>query len=325
MKYQYQREKMKLLLLLLLWAFAAQAQDGSQVVLLNKRNLVYVIFDGGIVDIIYDSDVVQDERPVQRRDMVGLRLLPSADAAPVGCMVELEGGRLQHLWLRLSDSIRPVVRVGSAAAAEPEVRAAPPAATAPAAPATPAAAAALKVPAEAESKAQALTEAERGQLLSEDSLAVAARNAQLPEAMRIKASALLLKKPTIYQLGASKGDISILPQSIGVDATHLYLCIEASNASKVDYYIDLQGFQTHFKRRGLAAAATGKEYVQPAGSYQEPGVLRAKQQYTYVLIYELFTLKKNQSLEFFIRETNGGRSVDVDVPSKYLYEHTYNL
>jgi hypothetical protein len=186
---------------------------------------------------------------------------------------------------------------------------------------------ALKVSAavEIKSKARSLNEAERNQLLSGDSLATATRNALLPEVMRIKARALLLKKPTIYQLGASKGDVSILPQSIGVDATHLYICVEAYNASKVDYYIDLQGFQTNFKRKGLAAAATGKEYIQPVGSYNEPQVLRARKQYTYIIIYELFTLKKNQSLEFFIRETNGGRNVDVEIPSRYLYEHTYNL
>jgi hypothetical protein len=288
-----------------------------------------VIFDGEIVDIIYDSDVVQDERPVKRKDMVGLRLLPMADTTPVGCMVELEGSRVQHLWLQLSDNITPVVRVGRAAPVqppEPELRDTLPAATPPAAAAA-AATPALKVSADEEikSKAQSLNEAERSRLLAEDSLAVAGRNALLPEAMRLKASALLLKKPTIFQLGASKGDISIIPQSIGVDATHLYLCIEASNTSKVDYYVDLQGFQTNFKRKGLAAAATGKEYIQPVSSYDEPQVLRAKQRYTYIIIYELFTLKKNQSLEFFIRETNGGRNVDVEVPSRYLYEHTYNL
>ena len=312
-------------------AYAGDASQTSQTVRLNKTNLVYVIFDGAIVDIIYDSDVVQDERPVKRKDMVGLRLLPSADTTPIGCMVELEENRVQHLWLRLSDNISPVVRVGRVAPAAPS--ASPPdmspsprdtlPAAAPPAPPAPA----LKVSAEAEvkSKAQRLSESERSQLFDEDSATLAAGNAQLSEAMRLKASALLLKKPTIYQLGASKGDVSILPQSIGVDATHLYLCVEASNASKIDYYIDLQGFQTHFQRKGLAAAATGKEYIQPAGSYNEPQVLRAKQRYVYILIYELFTLKKNQSLEFFIRETNGGRNVDVDVPSRYLYEHTYNL
>ncbi|MDR1226904.1 MAG: conjugative transposon protein TraN [Prevotellaceae bacterium] len=317
---KYQREKKKLfvamvsVLLALALAPQVQAQDVSQTVFLNKKNLVYVIFDGEIVDIIYDSDVVQDERPVKRKDMVGLRLLPAADTTPVGCMVELEGSRQQHLWLQLSDNIAPVVRVGRAA-----VRDTPPVAAA--------AGLGLKVTPDADvkSKAQLLSDTERHQLLNGDSLATAGRNAQLPETMKIKASALLLKKPTVYQLGASKGDVSILPQAIGVDATHLYLCVEATNTSKVDYYIDLQGFQAHFKRKGLAAAATGKEYMQPVGSYNEPGVLRAGQRYTYIIIYELFTLKKNQALEFFIRETNGGRNIDVEVPSKYLYENTYQL
>ncbi|MDR1417268.1 MAG: hypothetical protein LBJ57_07630, partial [Prevotellaceae bacterium] len=91
------------ILLTLAACTALQAQDASQTVRLNKKNLVYVIFDSEIVDIIYDNDVVQDERPVKRKDMVGLRLLSSADTTPIGCMVELEGSRLQHLWLRLSD------------------------------------------------------------------------------------------------------------------------------------------------------------------------------------------------------------------------------
>jgi hypothetical protein len=324
-----QRGKIKLFFVSVLLASAlqAQAESTSHTVFLNKKNLVYVIFDGEIVDIIYDNDVVQDERPVKRKDMVGLRLLPAADTTPIGCMVELEGNRLQHLWLRLSDNITPVVRVGSVAPVEPvkppereRERDTLPVTTAPAVPAT----SGLK-DAEVKEKAQSLSAAERSQLLGEDSLAVAERNALLPETMSLKARALLLKNSTIYQLGASKGDVSILPQSIGVDATHLYLCIEATNTSKVDYYVDLQGFQTHFKRKGLAAAATGKEYIQPVGSYNEPSVLRAGQRYTYIIIYELFTLKKNQSLEFFIRETNGGRNVDVEVPSRYLYEHTYNL
>ncbi|GHT17938.1 hypothetical protein AGMMS4956_21490 [Bacteroidia bacterium] len=166
---------------------------------------------------------------------------------------------------------------------------------------------------------------ERDSLFTEDSTSIAERNAQLLPTMRNKAQTLLLKKATIYQLGADKGKVTLLPQSIGVDATHLYFCVEISNVSNVDYYIDIQGFQTNFKRKGLRAGATGKEYIQAVGSYNEPLVLRSQHRCRYVLVYELFTLKKNQSLEFFLRETNGGRNIDVEIPSKYLYEHTYDL
>lgn len=300
-----------------LCALCATAQDASQRVCLNKKNLVYLIFDHDIVDIIYDADMVQDERPAKRRDMVGMRLLARADTAPIGCMVELEGSHLKHLWLQYSPTITPMVRIHTS---EPVVM---PKVDSVAA--TPTATWASRDEHSIRQNAQAVQHAEHDSLSLADSATIALRNAELTNVMCLKAQALLLKKATIYQLGAEKGNVSILPQSIGVDATHLYLCLEASNTSNIDYYVDIQGFQTHFKRRGLGASATGKEYIQPAGSYNEPLVIRAKVRYAYVLIYELFTLKKNQSLEFFIRETNGGRNVDVEMPSKYLYEHTYDL
>ncbi|GHV64520.1 hypothetical protein FACS1894199_02960 [Bacteroidia bacterium] len=288
----------------------AKAQE-SQTICLNQQNFVYVIFDKNIIDMIYDADVVQDERPAVRKDMVGLRLLPSANDTPIGCMVELEGNTLQHLWLKLSPTIQPTVRIYTSAVQTTEF--------------VPKIAAQDTTQAQFLQSAKKMSKSQRDSLFVADSIATAKRNAEVTSSMRTKAQTLLLKKASILQLGADKGNISLLPISIGVDATHLYFCVEISNTSNVDYYIDIQGFQTNFKRKGLRAGATGKDFIQAVGSYDEPLVLRSKRRCRYVLVYELFTLKKNQSLEFFIRETNGGRNIDVELPAKYLYEHTYDL
>ncbi|MDR1226823.1 MAG: conjugative transposon protein TraN [Prevotellaceae bacterium] len=284
------------------------AETESKTILLSKKSFVYLVFDAPIQDIIYDADGVEDER-ANRKDMIGMRFSAAhRDTAPLGCLVVMDGDRLQHLWLRLApgESITPVVRIRTAKVVAGETETITPTIEKP-------------------DTAAPAVGGERDSLMAADRMATEKGNHGLPVTLQAKAKALMGKKPSIFQLGGEKGKITVLPQAIGVDATHLYLLVEASNTSNVDYYIDIQGFQIDYKRKGLAAGANGKEPLLVVGTWDEPLALRAQKKYRYVLVYELFTLKKNQALEFFIRETNGGRNIDVEVPSKYLYENTYQL
>ena len=185
----------------------------SKTILLNTKNFVYVVFDTNIQDIIYDSDGVEDERS-KRKDMIGLRLIAN-DTAPIGCLVVMEGNRLQHLWLKPGERIEPLVRIQTAAV------------TAAAA----AEAAQVKDTVALPQLASISVKQERDTLFRDDSVETARTNSGTPEAMRAKAKVLLGKAPTIYQLGGEKGKVSVLPQSIDVDAAHLYLTIEVSNTS----------------------------------------------------------------------------------------------
>lgn len=289
-----------------LFSFFSVSATESKTVALSTKSFVYLVFDAPIQDIIYDDGGVEDER-TKRKDMIGMRFAEThRDTAPLGCIVVMDGDKLQHLWLKPSKNITPVVRIQTAKVVVGET----------------AVSAAEKTDTIA---VIGRGKSERDSLMDADMAATEKGNSATLPALQAKAKVLTGKKPSIFQLGGEKGKITVLPQAIGVDATHLYLLVEASNESNVDYYIDIQGFQIDYKRKGLAAGATGKEPLPIVGSWDEPQVIRAQKKYKYILVYELFTLKKNQSLEFFIRERNGGRNVDVEVPSKYLYENTYQL
>lgn len=110
-----------------------------------------------------------------------------------------------------------------------------------------------------------------------------------------------------------------------MDGGHYYMVVEAENSSKIDYYIDMHSFMITNKRKGITACNTGTTPINIISSYNEPISLCANTAYRYALVYDLFTLKKSQSLVFFIRETNGGRDLMINVPSRYLYQMALQL
>lgn len=146
---------------------------------------------------------------------------------------------------------------------------------------------------------------------------------QLPLDMSLLSSCkkLLEHKRNILSVGERAGQFEIQLHSIGVTATHLYFVFFANNNSKVDYTVDYHGLHIV----GKTAAGGAEEIVPQQYVYHEPITIAAGSSQSYVLVYNLFTLKPKQEMIYIVKEQNGGRSLRLNIKSRYLYTTVYSL
>lgn len=275
---------------------------------LNEKNLVYLIFDTDIDDIMLDKAILNTETFEGKRNTIAVRYLNKSDTTKIGGMVMLKNNIFQPIEFFYIPQIKYRTETFIT---KPTI--------------VPIITSDAVVSNKTNNNLEELTKFERDSLFKADSKEIKKRNKEVIGAMLTKSEGVIKKPDKILLLQNSKQSINIALCNIGVDAEHLYLVVECSNNSNIDYYIDMQGFMISNKRKGITAGNTGKMPLNIIASYNEPTVLRSKKAYRYILVYELFTLKNNQNLEFFLRETNGGRDIEIEVPSKYLYENTIQL
>jgi len=132
---------------------------------------------------------------------------------------------------------------------------------------------------------------------------------------------LLKHKRNILSIGERAGQFEVQLHSVGVTPTHLYFVFFVNNSSKVDYTVDYHGLHIISK----AAAGGAEEILAPQYAYNEPVTIAAGTCHSYVLVYNLFTLKSKQEMVYIIKEQNGGRSLRLAIKSRYLYTSVYSL
>jgi hypothetical protein len=132
---------------------------------------------------------------------------------------------------------------------------------------------------------------------------------------------LLKRKRNILLVGEKAGQFEIQLHSVGVTAHHLYFVFFVNNNSKVDYTIDYHGLHIVNK----TAAGGAEDILQQQYAYNEPVTIAAGSYQRYVLVYDLFTLKSKQEMIYIVKEQNGGRSLQLNIKSRYLYATVYPL
>ena len=132
---------------------------------------------------------------------------------------------------------------------------------------------------------------------------------------------LLEYKRNILPVGEKTGQFEIQFHSVGVTANHLYFVFFANNNSKVDYTVDYHGL--HIISNTSAGGA--EEILPQQYVYNEPTTIAAGTCQRYVLVYNLFTLKPKQEMVYIVKEQNGGRSIRLNIKSRYLYSLVYSL
>ncbi len=134
-------------------------------------------------------------------------------------------------------------------------------------------------------------------------------------------TALLQSKRNILTVGEKTGGFEVQLHAIGVTATHLYFLIVVVNHSKVDYGVDYHGL--HIRTKNTVSG--GDEIIPLQHVCNEPVVIKAGDAGRYVLVCDLFTLKKRQEILYVMKELNGGRSVTLKIKSSYLYDQVHRL
>ncbi|MDR0659676.1 MAG: conjugative transposon protein TraN [Prevotellaceae bacterium] len=135
----------------------------------------------------------------------------------------------------------------------------------------------------------------------------------------IKCKSLLSRKKMFANLSSETGKMGAALYSIGVDESHIYFAIEYSNSSNLIYYIDIEGLMIERRQKGIASTGIDSEVLSPIASYAQITEVKPGEIKQLVLCYNLFTIKANQKVVFFVRETNGGRNVEFEISPKLMF------
>jgi len=131
-------------------------------------------------------------------------------------------------------------------------------------------------------------------------------------------------KDKVANVGQKKNKISSKLNLIAVDSKYVYVKTAISNKSAIDYKVDFFGLLVKTKNN-LKIVGQNEDYIKPHFVFNEQNIIKSGDILKIVLVYELFTLKDNQELTFFMKELNGGRDLSFAIKSSVLLKSAYNL
>lgn len=128
----------------------------------------------------------------------------------------------------------------------------------------------------------------------------------------------------VANVGQKKNKISSYLNLIAVDSRFVYVKTTINNKSSIDYKVDFYGLLVKTKN-DIKVVGQNEDYIKPHYVFNEQDIIKAGGELKIVLVYELFTIKDNQELTFFMKELNGGRDLSFAIKSSVLLKSAYNL
>lgn len=120
-------------------------------------------------------------------------------------------------------------------------------------------------------------------------------------------------------------DIAVIIDNIIATNEKIFFRVQLFNESNVNYPIDLLAISKETRKSSKRKGMQEKLMIPLSVMGTNPKEIKAGTNSTLLLEYDLFTFSKDEHLVLYVRETNGGRSMEIKIKQDAFFDNTQRM